>query len=69
MKREFHSFLTSALYVHVLGALTPWKESPYLISWNAISHQGKLGARKVMGVVPNEDLNDVTPDTDRTYCY
>jgi len=55
--------------VHILNALTPWKESPYPISWNAISHQGKLGAPKVMGVVPNEDLNDVTPNTDRTYYY
>jgi len=58
-----------ALYVHVLDALTQWKETPYPISWNTISHQGKLGAPKVMGVVPNEDLNDVNPNTDRTYYY
>jgi len=67
--REFHLFLTSALYVHVLDALTPWKESPYPTSWNTISHPGKLRAPKVMGVVPNEDLNDVTPNTDHTYYY
>ena len=69
MQREFHSFLTPALYVHVLDALTPWKESPYPIFWNTVSHQGKLGAPKVVRVVSNEDLNDVTPNTDRTYYY